>query len=158
MSRERTAAGDRNGATQGLNSASMLKKLVLLIDVNSETRESRAKVMRTLGVTVQCASNLRGARSKLESNAYDLILVDLGADNESADALVRQIRQNNPRQLVAFLVGKPLFVATSLDGKRARPSRALQATSPVAVPKASTPGKAFDFGQKIKDAEAEEVA
>ncbi len=158
MNGERPTAGNSNGASQGLNSVSLLKKMVLLIDVNSETRESRSKVMRTLGVTVHCASSARSARSKLDSSAYDLILVDLGADNESAEALVEEIREKNPRQLVAFLVGSPMFVATSLDAKRARPSRTLRAPGPVAVPKAGTPGKAFDFGQRVKDAQAKQIA
>ena len=141
-----------------MNSVSMLKKLVLLMDVDSETRESRAKAMRNLGVTVHCASTARGARVKLEANAYDLILVDFGADSESADAWVRQIRENNPRQLVAFLVGSPMFVATSRDGKLARSASARKATRPGTVPKATSPRRAFDFGQQIKDAEANEAA
>ncbi len=158
MNGDGSNTGDSNGATRRLGGASLLKKLVLLIDVNSETRESRAKVMRTLGVTVHCASTPRGARSKLDSSAYDLVLVDLGADTEGAEALVQEIRQQSPRQLVAFLVGSPLFVATSLDGKGARPSRVLPATSPAADPKATASGKTFDFGQRVKDAQAEQVA
>lgn len=158
MNRDRPHVADSKGETQASGNLSMLKKLVLLVDVNSQTRDSRAKVMRTLGVTVHCASSPRGARSKLEAGAYDLILVDLGADTEGAEALVQEIRLKNSRQLVAFLVGSPLFVATSLNRKGARPSRVLRPLRPSPVPKANTPAKTFDFGQKVKDAEAEEVA
>jgi DNA-binding NtrC family response regulator len=145
-------------AAQAERDNSWSKKTVLLVDVNSHTRESRSRIMRTLGVTVHCAASLRGARSKLESGVYNLVLVDLGADTAGAEALVQEIRLKKPRQLVAFLVGSPLFVATSLNGKRGRLSRVLQPLSPSPVPKPKSPAKRFDFGQKIKDAEAEEVA
>ncbi len=137
---------------------SLLKKVVLLIDVNPETRESRAKVMRTLGVTVHCASSARGARSKMDSGAYNLILVDLGADSDAAEALVQEIRLKDPRQLVAFLVGSPLFVAKTLRGKGNLPSRVPRPVAPPPVSKPLTANKPFDFGQKIKDAEAGQVA
>lgn len=96
-----------------MDSGWMLKKVVLLIDKNSETRRSRANAMRTKGVTVHCAANPRSARPKMDANVYDLILVDFDTDDESADAWVRQVRENNPRQLLAFLVGSPMFVATT---------------------------------------------
>ena len=114
--------------------------------------------MRTLGVTVHCASSARGARSRMDSGAYNLILVDLGADSDAAEALVQEIRLKHPRQLVAFLVGSPLFVAKSLRNKGVSPSRVAQSIVPSPVSKAMTNDKPFDFGQKIKDAEAEEVA
>jgi CheY-like chemotaxis protein len=158
MRQDHATTREGNGGMQQLSSVSLLKKVVLLIDVNSETRESRAKVMRTLGVTVHSASSARTARSKLGSGAYDLVLVDLGADNEGAEALVQEIRQGKPRQLVAFLVGSPLFVSSSLTGKRSPKLRTIRVTPPAVVPKTIASGKRFDFGQKVKDAEAEEVA
>ncbi len=151
--------GDGSGnATSSSGDMSLLKKVVLLVDVNPETRESRAKVMRTLGVTVHCASSARGARSKLDSGAYNLILVDLGADSDGAEALVQEIRLKHPRQLVAFLVGSPLFVAKSLRHKGVPRSRVAHSIVPSPVSTVMKNVKPFDFGQKIKDAEAEEVA
>lgn len=150
--------GDANGnPPPSPGGISLLKKVVLLVDVNPETRESRAKVMRTLGVTVHCASSARGARSKMDSGAYNLILVDLGADSDAAEALVQEIRLKHPRQLVAFLVGSPLFLAKSLRSKGVSLSRVAQSIVPSPVSKVITNAKPFDFGQKIKDAEAEEV-
>ncbi len=143
--------------TSSSGGISLAKKLVLLVDVNAETRDSRAKAMRTLGVTVHCASSAGGARSKLDSGAYNLILVDLGADKDAAEALVQGIRLKDPRQLVAFLVGSPLFVAKSLRNKGVSPSR-VASIVPSPVSKVMTDDKTFDFGQRIKDAEAEEVA
>lgn len=136
----------------------LMKKAVLLIDVDSATRESRSKVMRTLGVTVHCAGSVTGARQKLESGSYDLVLVDLGSDVEGAKSLAEEIRSKNSRQLVAFLVGSPLFVATSLGDKTGSvPKPVPLQNEPVKKPEAPV-SSAFDFGQKIRDAEAKEIA
>ena len=150
-------AGGGSG-TSLLGNISPLKKVVLLVDVDPETRESRAKIMRTLGVTVHCASSARGARSKMDSGAYNLILVDLGTDSEAAETLVQEIRLKHPRQLVAFLVGSPLFVAKSLRKNDVSRSRVPQPIVPSTVSKVITHDKAFNFGQKIRDAQGEEVA
>lgn len=158
MNSDNSHGNGNENATSSSGGISLLKKVVLLVDVNPQTRESRAKVMRTLGVTVHCASSARGARSKMDSGAYNLILVDLGADSEAAEALVQEIRLKHPRQLVAFLVGSPLFVAKSLRNKGVSRSRVAPSIVPSPVSKAMTNVEHFDFGQKIKDAEAEEVA
>jgi hypothetical protein len=68
------------GSKQTSRSLWLMKKTVLLIDVDSTTRESRSKIMRTLGVTVHCAATVAGARQKLESGSYNLVLVNLGSD------------------------------------------------------------------------------
>lgn len=95
----------------------MNKKSVLLVDSNRHSRESRAKVMRTMGVRVVCADNACSARVRLVKEKYNLILVDLGPDVTAAESLVSEIRTKNSRQLVGFLVGSPLFVAQSLEGR-----------------------------------------
>jgi CheY-like chemotaxis protein len=149
----------RAGSKAASDNSSWGKKLVLLVDADTHSRESRAKVMRTLGVTVHCASGARGARSRLESGSYDLVLVDLGDDVDAAEQLVQEIRSRKPRQLVAFLVGSPLFVATSLKDNRKRPPQ-VSPRSPTVVPaqKAITPAaRVLDFGRKVRDAEAEQL-
>ena len=95
----------------------MNKKSVLLVDSNRRSRESRAKVMRTMGVRVVCADNACSARVRLVNEKYNLILVDLGQDVTAAESFVSEIRTKNSRQLVSFLVGSPLFVAQSLEGR-----------------------------------------
>lgn len=136
----------------------LMKKTVLLIDVDSVTREARSRVMRTLGVTVHCVASVNAARQKLESGSYNLVLVDLGSDVEGAKSLAQEIRARNARQLVAFLVGSPLFVATSLDGKTDSPLRE-RASRTEPEKKADAPAPSvFDFGQKIRDAERAETA
>ena len=158
MNNDKSHADAIGNATSSLGGIPLLKKVVLLVDVNANTRQSRAKVMRTLGVTVHCAPDAHGARSRMESGSYNLILVDLGADTDGAESLVQEIRLKHPRQLVAFLVGSPLFVAKSLRNRGTAPSRVAQSTVSSPVSKVRTSAKPFDFGQKIKDAEAEELA
>jgi CheY-like chemotaxis protein len=141
------------------NASSWQNKIVLLIDINPHTRDSRAKMMRTLGVTVDCVDSAEAAHSRLATGKYNMVLVDLGRDLDGAELLAQDIRSRNPRQLVAFLVGSPLFVATSLkrDGmSRQRPRVAVVAG---AVQKPNAPAVAsMDFGQKIRAAEAEQAA
>jgi CheY-like chemotaxis protein len=126
-------------------------KTVLLVDSNPRTRESRAKVFRTRGLIVHCASNAQTARNRVATAVYDLVLVDLGQDFETAEKLVQEIRANNPRQRAGFLVGRPSYIATSL--KR-------DSTQQVRLPEAETalPAKRLeylsDFGQRVRDAEA----
>lgn len=134
-------------------------KVVLLVDTNSRTRDSRAKVMRTLGVTVHCAASAATAHSRLAVGKYNLVLVDLGRDIDGAELLVQEIKSRNPRQRVAFLVGRPLYVATSL--KRDGVSRQRSTVPTLAGPdqKPSAPALACtDFGRKVRDAEAEQAA
>lgn len=132
------------------------QKTILLVDSNLRSRESRAKVMRNKGVMVDCVASADAARVRLTVEKYNLILVDLGRDVDGAEALVQEIRTKNSRQLVGFLVGSPLFVASSLSGSNSRPRRT---TAPAPAAKPSTPAvPGIDFGQKIRDAEAGKTA
>ncbi len=129
-------------------------KTVLLVDSNRLSRDSRAKIMRAMGVRVECAPTAEAARALLQSGTYNLILVDLGPDIAAAESLVKGIKAANSRQLVGFLVGRPLFVATSLKSKP-RPRREPAMAIPTApVPAAISP--MTDFGQRVRDAEAEQ--
>jgi CheY-like chemotaxis protein len=129
------------------------KKTVLLVDINSETREARARMLRSLGVTVHCAANSRSARSRYDSGAYNLVLVDLGPDAAAAEQLAAEMKQARPRQLVAFLVGRPFYLASSLGSAGAKtrggPARIQDRVRTLQAPTAGS----MDFGQKIRDAE-----
>jgi CheY-like chemotaxis protein len=129
-------------------------KSILLMDSNRQSRESRAKALRTHGVQVDCVADAAAARVRLAAEKYDLILVDPGRERESAELLVQGIRANNSRQLVGFLVGSPLFVAKSLGGgSNPRPPR--PPATPAAAATANAPAiGGIDFGQRIRDAEA----
>jgi CheY-like chemotaxis protein len=126
-------------------------KSILLVDVNPRTRESRAKELRMRGVIVHCATSADTALTRFASSKYNLVLIDLGQDDRGAESLVHEIKTNNPRQRIAFLVGSPMYLASSLKRDGAAVQQATAPERPVAaiVPAAS------DFGQKIREAEAE---
>lgn len=131
------------------------KKSVLLVDSNPRSRESRAKVMRALGVLVDTVPSAVTARTQLTVLKYNLVLVDLGRDLDNAKSLGAEIKARNPRQLIGYLVGSPRYVAASPDGGAGRLHRAPRPV-PVAQPVKAPPVK--DFGQRVRDAEAEQLA
>ncbi len=130
-------------------------KTVLLVDSNRLSRDSRAKIMRAMGVRVECAPTAEAAREHLKSGTYNLILVDPGSDITATESLVKDIKAANSRQLVGFLIGRPLFVATSLKSKP-RPVREPAITIP-AIAAAPPISPADDFGRRVRDAEAEQA-
>jgi CheY-like chemotaxis protein len=127
-------------------------RIILLVDSNPRTRESRAKEFRARGVIVHCAADANTARARTASAAYNLVLVDLGQDCEAAEKLVQEIRANNPRQRAAFLVGSPLYVASSLKRSSTQRARLPETASVLPTRK---PEALSDFGQRVKDAEAD---
>ncbi len=132
-------------------------KTVLLVNSNLRTRESRAKILRSKGVHVDCVPNAEDARMRLAAAQYNLILVDLGREVDVAESLVREIKTKNPRQSVGFLVGSPLFVATSLNRNKSRP-RLTPTSMPARVEKAATPAvPGDDFGKRVRDAETAQL-
>lgn len=144
----------------GVAGIESLKKTVLLVDSDLRSREARAKAMRSLGVAVDSVACAETARVRLANEQYNLILVDLGRDNLAAESLVNEIRTRNSRQLVRFLVGRPLYVAKSLNGGNASsegytpvPPTARRSRRKPLTPVVST----LDFGQRIRAAEAEET-
>ncbi len=128
-------------------------KTILLVDVNADTREIRAKTLRSLGVTVHCATSADGAWSRYETGSYNLVLVDFGRDASRAQGLADQIRTRNPRQLIAFFVGGPKYLSLSLKSNedKAVQARYRKQERTVATPKAES----LDFGERVKLAEAE---
>ncbi len=146
---ESTTPTAAKAASQG---AEWKNKAVLLVDINPATRDSRAKMLRSFGVKVQCASDAGTALLQLTSAAYNLVLVDLGRDIEGAESLALEIKTKIPRQLVAFLIGSPLYLAASPRIAGTGQQRSSVALVKPPVVKSDT---ASDFGQKIKAAEAE---
>lgn len=123
----------------------IVEKVILLVDSNPITRDSRAKAMEKRGLNIHIAANSGEALSRFSSIAYDLVLIDLG-HRDRAERLAQDLRLIRPRQRVAFLVGGPKYVITS-PVKKPLPRAA-------AVAKPSTDAVAFDFGQRVRDTEA----
>ena len=89
------------------------KKRVLLVDTSSVSRDMRSKVMRTLGMEVDCAVDIAEARSWWKAGLYDLVLIDMAGGLDHGEKFCHDIRTATPPQQLAFLVGAPDYVATS---------------------------------------------
>jgi len=87
------------------------RKRVLLVDASPATRELRAEVMRKLGMDVDCACDISEARSWWRADLYNLVLINLEDDQGHRDKFCDDIRAATPRQQLAFLVGKPDYLA-----------------------------------------------
>ncbi len=127
-------------------------KTILVVDANPRTRGSRVTSMSERGVTVHSAGTAAAALVRFSSGTYDLVLIDPGEDTNGANRLVQELRLRKPRQMVAFFVGGPPFVKMLPTPKRASGIRAVPdkaETQEAPVPR----GAAFDFGEKIREAE-----
>jgi response regulator RpfG family c-di-GMP phosphodiesterase len=88
-----------------------LGKTVLLVDRDQKLGEMRARRLRTYGILVHTASSIEEARFHLEMSRCDLVLLAPRENPEAAIAFRREIRQQNPKQRVAFLVGPPRYLS-----------------------------------------------
>ena len=89
------------------------KKRVLLVDTSRSKRDIRAEVMRRLGMEVDCASDIPEARSWWRANLYDLVLINMEKRGGHRDRFCEDVRSATPPQQLAFLVGKPDYLANS---------------------------------------------
>jgi CheY-like chemotaxis protein len=107
----------------------LLGKTVLLFDNNQKPREVRAGRLRGYGVTVHTAASIREARAYWGMNSYDLVLLATRKNPEAAIVFRREIRQQNPKQRVAFLVGPPHYISfTYSENLISMPARSLNWT------------------------------
>jgi CheY-like chemotaxis protein len=89
------------------------KKRVLLVDTSQAKRELRAEVMRKLGLDVDCAADIAEARSWWRAALYDLVLINMEKGLGHRDRFCDEVRTANPPQRLAFLVGRPEYLADS---------------------------------------------
>jgi CheY-like chemotaxis protein len=94
------------------------KKRVLLVDVSATKRDLRAETMRKLGMEVDCAADISEARSWWRADLYDLVLINMQNELGHRDKFCQDVRSAAPPQQLAFLVGKPEYLADSpnMDG------------------------------------------
>lgn len=130
-----------------LDSSTLSAKTVLLVDGDERTCESRAKVLRSLGVLVDCATTLKLALQRYTAGAYSLVLIDLN----DGERLALEIRSARPKQRIGFLVGSPAYVSASPP---ARPRRPVAPTPPRT--RVLQPAAPLDFGSRIRQAEAQQ--
>ena len=89
------------------------KNRVLLVDTSQVKRELRAEVLRKLGMYVDCAADITEARSWWRPALYDLVLINLEKGWGHRDSFCDDLRNATPAQRLAFLVGKPEYLADS---------------------------------------------
>ena len=65
-------------------SPAIQRKRVLLVDTHGLKRDLRARIMRKLGVEVDCAADIGEARSLWNADSYSLVLLDVRNDLTSA--------------------------------------------------------------------------
>ena len=88
-----------------------LGKRVLLVDSDQKLGEVRARRLRLYGIAVHTASSIQEARLSLRMHSYHLVLLAARENPEAAIVFRREIRQYNPKQRVAFLVGPPRYLS-----------------------------------------------
>ncbi len=71
----------------------------------------RTKILMLRGVDVVGATDVIEATSIWQPDRYDLILVDIRMDHRSCIAWRDEIKKQKPQQIIAFLVGKPNYIA-----------------------------------------------
>ena len=86
-------------------------KRVLLLDGSTKMRELRAETMRKLGMDVDCAADVSEARSWWRADLYNLVLIDVQSEPKHRDKFCEDLRKSTPPQQIAFLVGKPGYLA-----------------------------------------------
>jgi hypothetical protein len=69
--------------------------------------------MRKRGMNVDCAADIAGARSWWRADLYDLVLINLEKGFGHRDRFCEDVRRATPPQRLAFLVGKPEYLANS---------------------------------------------
>jgi response regulator RpfG family c-di-GMP phosphodiesterase len=89
----------------------LLGKTVLLVDSDQKPREARAHRLNMYGIAVASVSTIQEARFCMRNKSYDLVLLATRENPEAAIAFRREIRQQNPKQRVAFLVGPPRYIS-----------------------------------------------
>ena len=92
------------------------KKRVLLVDASARKRDLRADTMRKLGMEVDCAADISEARSWWRADLYNLVLINVENERGHRDKFCEDIRGASPPQQLAFLVGKPDYLADVPSG------------------------------------------
>lgn len=86
-------------------------KRILLVVSDDVRRDLRARVLRKLGADVECAADISEARSLWRADSYNLVLLDVNRDARNAEEFCADIKAAKPPQALAFLVGKPDYIA-----------------------------------------------
>lgn len=94
-----------------------VNRKVLLFDLDHRRREIRAANLRMRGLDVLCAKNLGELHDFWQVQTFRLVLIE-GSNCPEAVGFSEAIRSDDPRQRLAFFVGKPKYLAflPAIDG------------------------------------------
>jgi hypothetical protein len=120
-----------NAAAAGAGSAPVKKKRVLLVDTCRAQRDMRGETMRRLGMEVDCAADITEARCWWRPELYDLVLFHVEDELPQMYKFWDDIRAATPAGRIAFLVGKPEYLAASPNGHVPDSERAGSASAPL---------------------------
>ena len=65
------------------------RKRILLLASYATKRDLRAKILRKMGMEVDCAADIAEARLLWQADAYNLLLVDVRNDSQNLQAFCR---------------------------------------------------------------------
>jgi CheY-like chemotaxis protein len=92
-------------------------KRILLVDIDENSQERRAGMLRQRGAEVTCADDIEHARLLWQEDTYGLVMIDATNIHDDAIAFHKTIKDTRPKQLVKFLVGRPGLLSDSpLEG------------------------------------------
>lgn len=103
--------------------APLKRNRVLLVDTSPAKRDLRAETMRKLGMDVDCAADILEARCWWRAALYNLVLINVETELDHRDKFCEDVRGATPPQLLAFLVGKPGYLADSPNAEAAPAAR-----------------------------------
>lgn len=106
------------------------RKNVLLVVTHGARRNLRANIFRKHGIEVVCASQVSDARMLWHPGSYDLVIFDSHHDSAAALELCDEMKATCPGQRIAFLVGKPEYLASApgSNGAADEPARRYEET------------------------------
>ena len=87
-----------------------INRKVLLFDLDHRRRDIRAGHLRMRGLDVLCARNIEELRDFWQLQTFRLVLIE-ATNCPEAVGFSEQVRSNDPRQRLAFFVGKPKYLA-----------------------------------------------
>jgi DNA-binding response OmpR family regulator len=85
-----------------------VQKRLLFVDDEPAVRTTLAAILRRYGFTVTVAASVEEALEQVRTQEFDLLLCDLNLDREGDGyAVIRAMRQSNPRCVTMILTGYP---------------------------------------------------
>ena len=97
-------------------------KRILLIDADEASQRRRAAMLQQRGVDVTCADDIEHAKLLWQEDSYSLVMIDATSIYDEAVAFQKSIKENRPKQMVKFFVGKPGLLSDSPPKKNLAPT------------------------------------